>query len=76
MFSVVSVILFRVRGFLYVASSPHTPLRSAPYLPLPVQGPAPLEMFKLLAGLLRVSLFIDLGCPEDLGVRPWHFYDK
>ena len=26
--------------------------------------------------LVRVSLFIELGCPRDLGTGPWHFYDK
>ena len=29
----------------------------------------------IIAGSFRVSLFIDFGCPEDLGTGPWHFYD-
>ena len=29
-----------------------------------------------LAGSFRVRLFIDLGCPENLGTGPEHFYDK
>ena len=29
-----------------------------------------------VTGSFRVRLFIDFGCPEDLGTWPWHFYDN
>ena len=32
--------------------------------------------YHLVADLFRVSLFIELGCPENFGIGPWHFYDK
>ena len=38
------------------------------YLPCGVQS--------YFCWLVRVSLFIELGCPRDLGTVPWHFYDK
>ena len=33
------------------------------------------KLKKIIAGSFSVSLFIDFGCPDDLGTGPWHFYD-
>ena len=30
----------------------------------------------VFAGSFRVSLVIELGCAQDLGNMPWHFFDK
>ena len=29
-----------------------------------------------ISGPFRVILVIELGCPQDLGKMPWHFYNK
>ena len=34
------------------------------------------QISRVIAGSFRVSLFIALGCLENLGIGPWHFYDK